>query len=179
MILIADSGSTKTSWCFSEKGKEPEQFNTGGVNPFFRTTENIVTEWKETPMASLSGKIDRVFFYGAGVVNEEKALVIKKALNVFFPKAEKEVHSDLLAAAHATLGNKSGIACILGTGSNSCLYDGKKLSPMFRRWDLSWETKAAVRFWAGNWWVTTSKKQCPRNCSNCFSKNIPWNTPNF
>jgi glucosamine kinase len=127
MILIADSGSTKTSWCFSEKGKEPEQFNTAGVNPFFRTTENIVTEWKETPMASLSGKIDRVFFYGAGVVNEEKALVIKKALNVFFPKAEKEVHSDLLAAAHATLGNKSGIACILGTGSNSCLYDGKKI----------------------------------------------------
>lgn len=128
MILIADSGSTKTSWCFSEKGKEPELFNTGGVNPFFRSTENIITEWKETPLASLSGKVDRVFFYGAGVVNEEKADVIKKALDVFFPEAEKEVHSDLLAAAHATLGNKSGIACILGTGSNSCLYDGKKIT---------------------------------------------------
>ncbi len=128
MILIADSGSTKTSWCFSEKGKKPEQFNTGGVNPFFRTTENIVTEWKDTPLADLSGKVDRVFFYGAGIVNEEKADVIKKALDVFFPDAEKEVNSDLLAAAHATLGNKSGIACILGTGSNSCLYDGKTIT---------------------------------------------------
>ncbi|WP_372948260.1 ATPase [Mariniphaga sp.] len=128
MIIIADSGSTKTSWCFSEKGKEPELFNTGGVNPFFRTTENIVTEWKQTLLANLSGKVDRVFFYGAGVVNEEKAVVIKKALDVFFPEAEKEVHSDLLAAAHATLGNKSGIACILGTGSNSCLYDGKTIT---------------------------------------------------
>ncbi len=128
MILIADSGSTKTSWCFSEKGKEPELFNTGGVNPFFRTTENIVLEWKETLLANLSGKVDHVFFYGAGVVNEEKADVIKKALDVFFPEAKKEVHSDLLAAAHATLGNKSGIACILGTGSNSCLYDGKAIT---------------------------------------------------
>jgi glucosamine kinase len=128
MILIADSGSTKTSWCFSEKGKEPELFNTGGVNPFFRTTENIVTEWKETPLAELIGKVNRVFFYGAGVVNNEKASVIKKALDVFFPKAEKEVHSDLLAAAHATLGNKSGIASIMGTGSNSCFYDGKTIT---------------------------------------------------
>lgn len=128
MILIADSGSTKTSWCFSETGKKPEQFNTGGVNPFFRTTENIVTEWKETPLANLSGKVNRIFFYGAGVVNEEKATVIKKALDSIFPNAKKEVHSDLLAAAHATLGNKSGIACILGTGSNSCLYDGKKIT---------------------------------------------------
>jgi glucosamine kinase len=128
MILIADSGSTKTSWCFSEKGKEPELFNTGGVNPFFRTTENIVAEWKETPLANLSEKVNRVFFYGAGIVNEEKADVIKKALDVFFPEAEKEVHSDLLAAAHATLGNKSGIACILGTGSNSCHYNGKAIT---------------------------------------------------
>jgi len=128
MILITDSGSTKTSWCFSKKGKEPELINTGGVNPFFRSTENIVTEWKETPLASLSGKVNRVFFYGAGVVNDEKASVIKKALDVFFPEAEKEVHSDLLAAAHATLGKKSGIACILGTGSNSCLYDGKNIT---------------------------------------------------
>jgi N-acetylglucosamine kinase-like BadF-type ATPase len=128
MILIADSGSTKTSWCFSERGKEPEQFNTGGVNPFFRTTENIVNEWKETPLANLSGKVNRVFFYGAGVVNDEKASVIKKALDVFFPEAQKEVHSDLLAAAHATLANKNGIACILGTGSNSCLYDGKTIT---------------------------------------------------
>ena len=128
MILIADSGSTKTSWCFSEKGKKPEQFKTGGVNPFFRTTENIINEWKEGPLANLSRKVDCVFFYGAGIVNEEKATVIKKALDAFFPEAKKQVHSDLLAAAHATLGNNSGIACILGTGSNSCMYNGETIT---------------------------------------------------
>ncbi|SHF09681.1 hypothetical protein SAMN05444274_103477 [Mariniphaga anaerophila] len=128
MILIADSGSTKTSWCFSVAGKEPELFNTGGVNPFFRTTENIVAEWKESRIAHLPEEVEKIFFYGAGIVNEEKANVIKKALEPFFPNAQKEVHSDLLAAAHATLGKKSGIACILGTGANSCQYNGEEIT---------------------------------------------------
>jgi glucosamine kinase len=128
MILIADSGSTKTSWCFTNKGAKRNHFTTGGTNPFFRTTEDIVNEWKQSPLAGLTGRAERIFFYGAGVVNAEKAEVIRKALEVFFPGIETEVESDLLGAARATLGNNSGIACILGTGSNSCLYNGKEVT---------------------------------------------------
>ena len=125
MILIADSGSTKTSWCFTNKGKKRNHFTTGGINPFFRTTEDIVNEWKQSPLSGFTGKVGRIFFYGAGVVNEEKAEIIKRALHVFFPDIEPELESDLMGAARATLGDTGGIACILGTGSNSCLYNGK------------------------------------------------------
>jgi glucosamine kinase len=127
MILIADSGSTKTAWIITD-GKTTGEFITGGANPFFRTTENMVSEWKESKLDGLRGKVSHVYFYAAGVVNEEKAAVISKALQVFFPGAETSVQSDLLAAAHATLGNKSGIACILGTGSNSCRYNGSEIT---------------------------------------------------
>lgn len=125
-ILVADSGSTKTAWMYSGV-QAREQFITGGANPFFRSTEDMVVEWEKSPVAGLRGKASAVYFYAAGVVNDEKAEVIRKALEVFFPGAEIGVESDLLAAAHATLGIQSGIACILGTGSNSCLYDGKKI----------------------------------------------------
>lgn len=127
MILIADSGSTKTAWIFTD-GNHKEQFTTGGANPFFRSTDNMVSEWKDSPVGNLKGKVSQINFYAAGVVNKEKADIIKHALLVFFPKAVVSVESDLLAAAHATLGNSKGIVCILGTGSNSCQFDGKQIT---------------------------------------------------
>lgn len=126
-ILVADSGSTKTNWCYFTDGKQI-QFTTYGANPFFRNTPDLVKEWSASPVNDMRGQMTHVFFYAAGVINEEKALVIRKALQVFFPEAEAIVQSDLLAAAHATLGTQSGIACILGTGSNSCLYNGKEIT---------------------------------------------------
>lgn len=128
MILIADSGSTKTSWCISDKKNTKKFYSTSGINPFFRTTEDIVAELDKELTPEIKGKIEGVYFYGAGVVNEEKAAVIKNALSTLFPDALLEVESDLLAAARATLGNKNGIACILGTGSNSCLYNGNEIT---------------------------------------------------
>jgi N-acetylglucosamine kinase-like BadF-type ATPase len=128
MIAIADSGSTKTSWCLSYKNDKKKFYSTSGINPFFRTTEDITEELKQDLVPKIKGKIEGVYFYGAGIVNEEKAAVIKNALSTLFPGALLEVESDLLAAARSTLGNKKGIACILGTGSNSCLYDGNKIT---------------------------------------------------
>ena len=128
MILLADSGSTKTSWCVSDKNDTKKFYSTNGINPFFRKTEDIVAELAKDLTPKIKGKITAVYFYGAGVVNEEKAAVIKNALSQLFPGASLEVQSDLLAAARSTLGNKSGIACILGTGSNSCLYIGNKIT---------------------------------------------------
>ncbi len=127
MMLIAESGSTKTAWCFSDRTIQ-KQFTTSGANPFFMDTDDMVKEWKNSPVIHLPGKVTSVFFYAAGVVNAEKAEVIKKALQVFFPEAEISVQTDLLAAARATLGNEEGIACILGTGSNSCSYNGKEIT---------------------------------------------------
>src|SRR5680860_1193959 len=128
MILIADSGSTKTSWCLSGKNGFTEYFSTNGINPFFRSTEEIVEELQEKLMTKITAEVSQIFFYGAGIINEEKGNVIKLALNQLFPLAEIDVQSDLLAAARSTLGKKKGIACILGTGSNSCFYDGEKIT---------------------------------------------------
>ncbi len=127
-ILIADSGATKTDWCLSGEDGYVEQFSTEGINPFFRTAESIIDEWQNGPLVQLIGKVERLFFYGAGVVNDEKAQIINKALSHFFSGIIIEVESDLVAAARATLGNMSGIACILGTGSNSCQYNGTEIT---------------------------------------------------
>jgi len=127
MILVADSGSTKTNWCYYSGENEPEFYHSGGINPFFRTTSTIVDELQNVLFPALSGKVKQIYFYGAGVVNEEKAGIVQSALSELFPGAGCEVKSDLLAAARATLGHSKGIACILGTGANSCLYDGKQM----------------------------------------------------
>lgn len=126
MILIADSGSTKTSWCYLNK-KQKVFLQTPGINPFFRNTEDIFDELKKMLLPELPGKVEKLVFYGAGIINEEKGRVVKNALSGLFPEAVINVYSDLMAAAHATLGNKKGIVCILGTGSNSCLYDGREI----------------------------------------------------
>ncbi len=128
MILIADSGSTKTTWCFISQENEMAIFSTGGINPFFRTTEDIYDELKSDLAPKIPGPVKSIFFYGAGIVNDEVGKVVKNALTEIFEGATVETNSDLLAAARATLQHSEGIACILGTGSNSCLYNGEKIA---------------------------------------------------
>lgn len=128
MIIIADSGSTKTSWCLTGNDGLTMFYQTGGLNPFFRSTEEIADEIREKLIPNIGAEIHGIYFYGAGVINEEKGNIVKNALLQFFPKAQIEVQSDLLAAARATLRRESGIACILGTGSNSCLYNGSEIT---------------------------------------------------
>ena len=127
MKLIADSGSTKTSWCLSGEYEFTEYFSTNGMNPFFRSTEDIAGEIQEKLVPKIDKKIEQIYFYGAGVINPEKGNVVRRALQFLFPEATIEVDSDLLAAARSTLGKEKGIACILGTGSNSCLYNGNEI----------------------------------------------------
>mgnify|MGYP004701365253 CR=1 FL=1 len=127
MILIADSGSTKTSWCLTGNTGLPEIFSTGGMNPFFRNTEDIVSEISLKLLPETGSEVNEIYFYGAGVINQENGNIVRNALQVLYRKAEIEVQSDLLAAARATLGNETGIACILGTGSNSCFYNGVEI----------------------------------------------------
>jgi N-acetylglucosamine kinase-like BadF-type ATPase len=130
MILIADGGSTKTSWCqLSEEGQRV-YFNTQGYNPDFVDTAFIVASLqKDLPDDMNRTEVREIYFYGAGVSSPAKAEVIAAALRETFPNAARvEVTEDLLAAARALLGHEAGFAAILGTGTNSCLYDGEKIT---------------------------------------------------
>lgn len=126
--LIADSGSTKTDWRLIDDKTGLHSFQTTGINPFFRTSENIFQELNKKIFPEIDRNIDEIFFYGAGVVNPEKGDVVKNALLKLFPNARIETHSDILGASRALFGTQPGIACILGTGSNTCLYDGRKIT---------------------------------------------------
>jgi len=128
MILIADSGSTKTSWCLLDNAAEPFHFNTEGYNPYFVTTAYIVQSLAENLPANInSALISKVWFYGAGCF-EDKTGIVSAALTQVFANATVYVGLDLLASARAVLGNQPGFVAILGTGTNSCLYDGNNIT---------------------------------------------------
>lgn len=124
MKLIADSGSTKTAWKLINDAGEVKDFQTSGMNPFFRTENDIYQEVSQVILPESGSRVLEIYFYGAGVVSIEKGEIVQKALKRIYPEAIIETHSDVLGAARALFGNKPGIACILGTGSNACLYDG-------------------------------------------------------
>jgi glucosamine kinase len=129
MIIIADGGSTKTNWCLvNEEGKKI-LFNTEGYNPYFSDTPYIINSLKKNIPADLpTDKITEVNYYGAGVHNDEKANIIGEAMKVIFTNATINIGHDLLAAARALLGDDKGFAAILGTGTNTCIYDGNEIS---------------------------------------------------
>jgi len=128
MILIADSGSTKTDWRILH-GKQPIQaISTIGFNPVLTNTAKIIKELKKAfREQQVNETMNAVYYYGAGCWNTATCEIVSKALFAIFPKAKIEVTNDLLGAARAVCGKSAGIACILGTGANSCLYDGKEV----------------------------------------------------
>lgn len=127
-ILIADGGSTKTDWSIVSGNQEIERIKTRGINPFFQTEEDISAEIGDNliPRIKKYDPIEAVYFYGAGCVFPEKNEIVRRAIAHYLP-VPVEVGSDLLAAARSLCAHNPGIACILGTGSNSCLYDGKDI----------------------------------------------------
>ncbi|MBQ9339153.1 MAG: ATPase [Paludibacteraceae bacterium] len=131
MILLADSGSTKTHWCLMTANGQSSEFFTDGINPFLQTTDamrNTIQLQFLPQIAHLlwAGTITHIFFYGAGCTPEKKKFVAA-ALQACFKKSEVCVESDMIGAVHGLLGSEAGIACILGTGANSCYYDGKQV----------------------------------------------------
>jgi N-acetylglucosamine kinase-like BadF-type ATPase len=127
MILIADSGSTKTDWRILDQNIVIAQTQTIGFNPYYQDANSIANELKINLLPLCTKEVTQVFYYGTGVTNEEKAAVIKDAiLQVFSTCQQIEVQSDVVGAARAACGKTAGIACILGTGSNSIYFDGEK-----------------------------------------------------
>ena len=125
MILIADSGSTKTTWSLCRDGKQIKTCTTSGINPFYLEKQEILRILQGEPLFSES-EIDVVHFYGAGCI-PPRVSVVSEALKEYFGMENIHVNTDLLGAARSLCGNQPGIACILGTGSNSCFYDGEKI----------------------------------------------------
>jgi glucosamine kinase len=129
MILIADSGGSKTDWRLIQQDGTIGQANGPGFNPYYQPVEDLKRDVERIllPKINAADPVDKIFFYGAGVSSVKNQLTIKSALLEFFPEAVIEIGWDLLAAARALCGREPGIACIMGTGSNSCLYDGEKI----------------------------------------------------
>ena len=129
MILIADSGSTKTDWCMAEKGVAIKRIPTKGMNPFFQSEDEMVEEMKHSLLPELDGiRPEAVYFYGAGCAFD-KVKIVRRAISrvLSLDMAAIEGNSEMLAAARSVCGHEAGIACILGTGSNSCFYNGKEI----------------------------------------------------
>jgi glucosamine kinase len=128
MKLIADSGSTKTAWKLISETGAVKNIKTLGINPFFRTEDDIFQELGMHLLPVTGTEIQEIYFYGAGIINAEKGDIIRRALLKIYPEARIETSSDVLGAARSLFGDRSGIACILGTGSNASLYDGEKIA---------------------------------------------------
>lgn len=128
MILIADSGSTKTDWVLLDE-QNRFSYRTVGYNPYFVDTENIYQSLSQNLIPHMDPtSVTEVHFYGAGCMEPEKKAIVRKALARCFVTANVLVGHDMLAAARALLGNKPGFAAILGTGSNTCLYNGREVT---------------------------------------------------
>ena len=128
MILIADSGSTKTTWCLIKSLENVVEFVTEGYNPNYVSQAYIVSSLRIALPQSIDwSQVRNVYFYGAGC-SEERYDFMHMALQQVFVNAEIEIAMDLLASARALLGHKAGFAAILGTGTNSCMYDGERIT---------------------------------------------------
>ncbi|MFN5209560.1 MAG: ATPase [Bacteroidota bacterium] len=124
MILIADSGSTKCDWVLID-GQHRHDFSTMGFNPFFHNEQVISDAIRNNKeLFAFSEKVKLLFLYSAGCSSRDLKSVVERGLKSCFPKANIYVDHDLVAAAFATYSGSPGISCILGTGSNSCYFDG-------------------------------------------------------
>ena len=125
MRLIIDAGSTKMEWILMEDEAVRDRFTTVGFNPNYSDRQDLVETCRG---ASLPNEIQSVYYYGTGCGNEPNCQIIKEVFQHRFPHAEIHVTHDLMAVCHAVLGHEKGIACILGTGSNACVYEGHAIT---------------------------------------------------
>jgi len=129
MILVADSGSSKTDWLLAVPKQEPLQFRTAGLNPYFRTEKEMVKILQDqgAELIKHASDITEIYFFGAGCSSPDRHEIVSNALSQLFPKAYISVDSDLLGSAFATCGHEKGLCCVLGTGSNISFFDGEEV----------------------------------------------------
>jgi glucosamine kinase len=168
MILVADSGSTKTEWKILKDGVPHESIFSSGINPYFLSDKEIYELFLKEINDLSRYTFRKLYYYGTGCNSDSKNNTVREALKRFFSAGEIFIGSDLLGAARSLCQNEPGIACIMGTGSNSCFYNGSEIisnvSPL--GYILGDEGGGAVigrKLVAG-----ILKKQVPQNVINCF-----------
>jgi glucosamine kinase len=129
MILVADSGSSKTDWLLAVSLQDPLQFRTGGLNPYFLGEKEMVKLLQDqgADLIAYAPEITEIYFFGAGCSSPDRHEIVSNALSQLFPKAYISVDSDLLGSAYATCGHEKGLCCVLGTGSNISFFDGEEV----------------------------------------------------
>ena len=128
MIIIADSGSTKCSWAICDKnGQIVERCSTIGFNPYFIKSSQVLNHLQNSDLKEIKDNVDEVYFYGAGCSSKKMNDIIEKPFIEFFSNAQVNIHHDLDAACYSMYDGEPAITGILGTGSNSCFFDGEKI----------------------------------------------------
>jgi glucosamine kinase len=129
MILVADSGSSKTDWLLSIPGEEPRAFHSAGLNPYFLTEKEIakIIQDQLPDLIAFAPEITEIYFFGAGCSSPDRHEIVSNALSAYFTASYISVDSDLLASAYATCGHEKGFCCVLGTGSNISFFDGEEI----------------------------------------------------
>jgi N-acetylglucosamine kinase-like BadF-type ATPase len=179
MILIADSGGSKTDWRLIQKNGAIGQASAPGFNPYYQHIDDLRKNVNETVLPLVKEKVNKIFFYAAGASSVKNQLSIKSAFMEFFPEAQIEVGWDLLAAARALCGDEPGIACIMGTGSNSCLYDGKKITGNVANlgWILADEGSGADI--GKKFLIAYLREKLPKQLSEQFKSRFPLTREEF
>ena len=179
MILIADSGGSKIDWRFLRSDKSISQANTPGFNPYYQPIDDLRKTVRESIEPIATEKVDEIFFYGAGVSSEKNQDAIKTVFSEFFDGAKIEIGWDLLAAARALCGHEPGIACIIGTGSNSCLYDGRNITGNIANlgWILADEASGANI--GRKFLVDYLREKFPPSLAAAFKERFPFTREEF
>ncbi|MEQ8362380.1 MAG: N-acetylglucosamine kinase [Cyclobacteriaceae bacterium] len=175
MILIADCGGSKLDWRILDDDGKIDQAKGPGFNPYYQPASDLQNSIEENLLPQLSGKIKEVYFYGAGVSSPNNQEIVKAVLSQFFEKARIEINLDLLGAARSLCGEEEGIACILGTGSNSCSYNGDVITKNVASlgWILGDEGSGAHM---GKRFIQDYiRKQMPEKLAEQFGARVPLN----
>lgn len=179
MIIIADSGSSKIDWRLLHRDGSIEQTHTVGFNPYYQPIEDLKKSIRESLVPIVKENVTKIFFYGTGVSSSKNQALVRGAFLEFFLNATVEIEWDLLAAARALCGYDAGIACILGTGSNSCLYDGVKISEQVANlgWILADEGSGATI--GKKFLFDYLRKEMPPALAEQFKKRFPFTREEF
>ena len=129
MIIVADSGSSKTDWLLSIPGQPNLAFRSAGLNPYFLTEKEItkILQDQLPDMIAYAAEVTEIYFFGAGCSSPDRHEIVSNAISALFPNSYVSVDSDLLASAYATCGHQKGFCCVLGTGSNISFFDGEDI----------------------------------------------------
>jgi N-acetylglucosamine kinase-like BadF-type ATPase len=174
MIIIADSGGSKIDWRFLKKDGTINQANSPGFNPYYQPLDHLTAIVDEHLVPKIDESVDKIFYYGTGVSSDKNITLIKDAFAKYWPKAYIEIGWDLLAAARALCGRERGIACILGTGSNSCLYDGEKIIDNVA--NLGWilADEGSGTYIGKQFIFDYFRKEMPENIAKRFYERFPF-----